>query len=506
MPVNYLSLENFQAIRDRVRIPIRPLTYFFGPNSVGKSAIWDALWMLQDIFLNGGRETSNKWSSWAFRSGRDTTAAPPFIYLSFEGNFALWRSSGGDERLPAALFDAVDECLRRDVNLTVCLTLSTDDLASEAIEKLEVFFDRVRILQIRRVDDDHLGSWSTYMLTLNKDFMVPLQGIVDDMGYDSASDETWQCEVTVDSVARHFRLEVGLYNNVADRSVDNLLVVLATSLLQYIPWTEIRPDSVRPDRGVITDESALYFPDVMLGGGQHGAKIDPAFDAIAKSIERTSMPTPSFFNFEGALRKARGGPPDAEEALPLHDLVNHGLLDLFRDNGYQVVWSAQKLVSFENDEPVGLIVQLSLVDQQGRRFSFSDVGSGVSCVIPVLVGIHSLSTFFQQPELHLHPAMQCSLADVFVERVQDKSVRHILETHSEYMLLRPLRRIRETHTGKLQATNLSLRPSDVAVLYFEPMNDGATRVTEIVVNEYGDFLTPWPRGFFDERASELFDE
>ena len=40
----------------------------------------------------------------------------PFIYLSFEGNFALWRSSGGDERLPAALFDAVDECLRRDVN------------------------------------------------------------------------------------------------------------------------------------------------------------------------------------------------------------------------------------------------------------------------------------------------------------------------------------------------------------------------------------------------------
>lgn len=117
------------------------------------------------------------------------------------------------------------------------------------------------------------------------------------------------------------------------------------------------------------------------------------------------------------------------------------------------------------------------------------------------------SSFIHQPELHLHPAMQAKLADLIVERVSgDDQARHILETHSEYLLLRVLRRIRETHMGRLDRSERQITPDDVMVYYFDPQLDGTTEVTEIPVNEFGDFLKPWPKGFFEERGKDLFGD
>ena len=41
-----LTIRNFQSIRDELRIDFKPLTFLYGPNSVGKSAIFDALELL----------------------------------------------------------------------------------------------------------------------------------------------------------------------------------------------------------------------------------------------------------------------------------------------------------------------------------------------------------------------------------------------------------------------------------------------------------------------------
>ena len=45
-----ITLENFQAIKDRVTIPIKPITILVGPNSAGKSSIYDAIEILKLIF------------------------------------------------------------------------------------------------------------------------------------------------------------------------------------------------------------------------------------------------------------------------------------------------------------------------------------------------------------------------------------------------------------------------------------------------------------------------
>lgn len=64
-----------------------------------------------------------------------------------------------------------------------------------------------------------------------------------------------------------------------------------------------------------------------------------------------------------------------------------------------------------------MILRLYLSDEQGRAFSFSDVGSGVGYVLPVVNAFcepEKPLLVIQQPELHLHPALQSDLGDVLI--------------------------------------------------------------------------------------------
>ena len=47
--ITAIELENFQSIAQRTRIELRPITLLFGPNSAGKSAVFDALELLRAI-------------------------------------------------------------------------------------------------------------------------------------------------------------------------------------------------------------------------------------------------------------------------------------------------------------------------------------------------------------------------------------------------------------------------------------------------------------------------
>ena len=142
----------------------------------------------------------------------------------------------------------------------------------------------------------------------------------------------------------------------------------------------------------------------------------------------------------------------------------------------------------------------------------SDVGTGISQVIPVLVGaLESSVRFFavEQPELHLHPAAQVALGDLFIDGIKNGNRTMLIETHSEHLLLRFLRRVRETtrrsrhQTTELEQTAHELTPNDLSVVYVRPTPAGV-KFTPLTVTDNGDFDAPWPEGFFDERDSELF--
>jgi CRISPR-associated protein (Cas_Cas02710)/AAA ATPase domain/Protein of unknown function (DUF3696) len=144
------------------------------------------------------------------------------------------------------------------------------------------------------------------------------------------------------------------------------------------------------------------------------------------------------------------------------------------------------------------ISDLILIDKRSKTpVSHRDVGIGVSQVIPVLVSCYGLSDALiaiEQPEIHLHPKLQAELGSVLAESIKPPyNNRFILETHSEHIMLRIQKLIREG----------DLKPEQVSVVYVDCDQDGSTCL-QLRLDEEGDFIDEWPEGFFEEDFNEIF--
>lgn len=152
--------------------------------------------------------------------------------------------------------------------------------------------------------------------------------------------------------------------------------------------------------------------------------------------------------------------------------------------------------------------KLRLIDMRTSTVvSPKNVGIGVSQTLHVLATALSAEgalVAIEQPELHLHPAIQAELADVFLRSALQQNNTVIVETHSELLVLRILRRIREsTECEDVHLLRSRVRPDQVCVIYVQPTNTGS-RVIEIPLTSDGEFGRCWPDGFFTEQSKELF--
>lgn len=135
--------------------------------------------------------------------------------------------------------------------------------------------------------------------------------------------------------------------------------------------------------------------------------------------------------------------------------------------------------------------------------SSSDIGVGISQLLPLIVASQDTKKGIvacEQPELHIHPRVQVAVGDLLIESSNDKTF--LIETHSEHLILRLLRRVRQTSNNELPDGVGPVLNTDISILYLEPSVDGV-KVKKIEVDEDGEFLVKWPKGFFAERREEL---
>ena len=132
-------------------------------------------------------------------------------------------------------------------------------------------------------------------------------------------------------------------------------------------------------------------------------------------------------------------------------------------------------------------------DAQSNRYLATNVGFGLSYVLPVLVALlapEDTLCLIENPEAHIHPQGQTKLAELAV-RAALSGAQIIVETHSDHFMDGVRIAVRE---GLLE-------PQQVVFHYFERV-DGKTIVSSPEINADGR-LSSWPSGFFNQHEENL---
>ena len=152
------------------------------------------------------------------------------------------------------------------------------------------------------------------------------------------------------------------------------------------------------------------------------------------------------------------------------------------------------LLGLASDIELDLIKE-DLAEVKVKRFknsksvNISDMGFGISQVLPVLIGVEFASNnstiLINQPEVHLHPSSQANLANYFVNEQKKGYKKFIIETHSEYLINRFRNLVAKGEYKK----------EDISIIYFDSNEDGES-IHNISIDEHGRLINA-PSSFFE---------
>jgi hypothetical protein len=570
-----LQLANFKAFAAPQRIPIRPLTLIFGPNSAGKSSVIHGL-----VF---GRQA------------QDT------------GDLDIYRTTVGGEAVDLGGFGQYiygrDESRRMEWACEIDTSVFTARLAelfasaTRAQVSMQIALPRVEQMQLTLGFDPRTGE--------RVEMKVPTGELVP-----SGAPQVQMYEFTIDSapilrVSKRpdgsFRVDRLFYDHPAFREVIKSIILTSTTtetvqtsdyegldeaINQLVPEFSFEATNFLPEELLLSGKPVAVEPEGLIAVSRGARKenlsaavrlyfprlLDEMIRGISEAITRELKR----FQYLGPLRSypprhiafsqqhdpnwfAGGGYAwdVVRRDVEVREKVNHWLGSKERlQTPYALV--VRELVGIDDLEPT-ILEELNRLEQEGielesepdsehtvggvypvidpeaeaRNFqnairaaaiekiqelilfdrrtetivTHRDVGIGISQVLPVLVAAYASKDkilAMEQPEIHLHPALQAELGDVFIaSALGEQKNTFILETHSEHLILRILRRIRETTENTLPEGSIPVLPRDVAVLYVLPTKGGSI-IKEIPVLPDGEFAERWPEGFFPERAKELF--
>jgi len=193
-----------------------------------------------------------------------------------------------------------------------------------------------------------------------------------------------------------------------------------------------------------------------------------------------------------ASRDRRISPGYKRPAKPFEAMIAHWLQEMGLIESFRVQPIAEGRKEYE----------VLLKTRRGSdEVNLADVGFGISQVLPVLVQCFYAPAnsilILEQPEIHLHPRVQASLADLFIETIharedgKNRNLQLLVESHSEHFLRRLQRRIAEE----------KLRPEEVAIYFCEPSTRGS-KIQELEIDLFGN-IRNWPEDFFGDEMGDL---
>lgn len=512
--VQAYRFKNFMAFQDTGWINNRPITLVFGRNSTGKSALIKGLRLLKQSLTDGSRPLSLLFydKEGVDLGGFKTTVHQQNNSLSIGFEFKL--------DIPSDSWFNVEGWSFEDY-LTLCYEFSYSQdhvfLSQISVYADDDDPDRSMIIQLstdghkwnRRStffdleQGEYASIWQQSQLFERRGFLVYLGSAISESGIggsgitvDERSDED------VDPFQAPEPPEVFLLpsDQIKDYRISD----------PHLKLAHVSSESATNDE--LVKQPAPKFSDIANILQQMQNIIENYLDSLVHVGPVRPFPErynlirwPFTDSFIGKIilyaRK------DDEYLDRLNDwLLNHSSLD--------ISVNVQRLSS-STDVP---LYQLEITEKdrtESLRVSLQDVGSGISQLLPILVEAANLDLsqllIIEQPELHLHPKAQMTLADLFIEAVRKSKKRFFIETHSEHLLLRFRYHIADTHLKLIQEErefdeNQDFRSEQFAV-YFVDRDKGVSTVEQIKIKESGEFahLPEGFKEFFADDAKQVMD-
>lgn len=481
MSVKAIRLENFMAFADTGWIELRPITLLFGRNSSGKSAIIRALRLLS---RNLEQPTDDRYTlRFTSEYGVDLGGYVEAVHNKNRERVMRFHFRCDVPEAVDAIRQEINQW-RRQENLPAIVA------SKEATLTLTLAFGYDPHRETELIGVDIGCNWQITTKPGSHRLLSAVwldQETRYEVGYNWWLDSdlpTWQ---TLDWQAATFNFPQNFLPQLLDSpasalrdALDNLAQNIATFLkgIEYQP--PIRPE---PQRVYLLDEVARQR------WRQQG------WTAFVDFLEGNKLDDPTETRIDSWL-----------QTLELGERIEP-------PGQYREKEATVSKITIKEKES-GLLVNLK------------NTGFGASQVIPIIVQSvtarqrveekTAVCVVTEQPELHLHPRAQADLADLFVDEIYEvnpykrdsegkpereyRSVKFLIETHSEHLFLRFRRRIAETFIGKqIELTddgrNQYLLSGDLAV-YFVDRNhkNSLSSVEEMLIGNYGDFIEP-PAGF-----------
>jgi len=477
--ITAIELTNFKGAGSKpIRIPIAPVTLLFGANSAGKSTILHALHLAYEVLVNRNFDPDI------------TERGGDGINLGGFRNFVHNRE------------------LNRKVILAFELDLSDTDLRTfGAPEDIDIsgHVDTAKVeMTLGWSDLERRPMPECYRVYINGDFAAEL---VQPNGPKQGTFMEYEISHPIIKT---------LFGDNFDPEVDSWVQVQIADLMTVLPDWGRKLEYV-----IVEDNEYLAYGDyiasqVLVSIGEvfceHLKKfrhIGPIREIIPRNFEGiSSLPESRWYSGLGAWdnllhSRETNIAGNATTWLHPHYRLNTGYGLVVYNSHFSERSSKHEDDQYYNGYPP--MVRLINPDTK-RLFTLQDVGVGMSQLIPVVVGALMRSTRIlavEQPELHIHPMVQTGLGDLFAYRANMGDCTFLIETHSEHLMLRLMRRVREAYEGELPEDAPKVNHKDISILFFESDKD-EMKVTEIKVDETGEFTKRWPKGFFGERAEELF--
>ncbi len=527
--ITEFRIGGFKAFREEQKIPIRPLTLIFGPNGSGKSSILHGMALAHEVLLG------NDWDVYQTRlmgPQLNLGGERQFTFQSpgARGEFTTLGVKISSDPVPGSVptgTDAGEPYLRVELYGNE----SEETFHLEGPLRGSIWRGEELILSWRDGEDSWRAGWPGLCVDLVGGGSVEAAQVLKDIHGQIAPPTTFVS--WLEGFCRLLRAPA------SPILPDHLFVAPADDVLAHL-------------RAQQSLEKVPAIPDGLLA--MWVAALSRTASALTSQLQGVSHTVAQELKRWEYLGPIRPLPPRLVTEDTCSDRTMKGWFELTRGSGLLLeqvnkwLTDEERLRTHYNLEAIDFIQreklfevadQLVELDEPGSTFrsnleylfeagavevprewrlaivntrtkartSLSDVGVGISQMLPIVVAAvvrknHLVA--IEQPELHLHPAVQASLGDLFIESaLGERRNTFVLETHSEHLILRILRRIRQTSEGKTPDWLPAIRPEDIAVLYVTREEDGA-RVVELRVNQDGEFDDPWPQGFFPERAWELF--